>query len=128
MPGNGMYELRYLPEKNRIDWKIRGYWRSPDDVPEVEDEWDEILRLTTPGFTVLADMTEMVPCGQDVETIHVRIQARVLEAGVRRVATLVPDSAIACLAGKRVGKLTGMIDVGEQFSSKVAAIVWLEEE
>lgn len=121
------YELDFSPAKNQIDWKVKGFWRSVDVVPELEGQWDAILNQVKPGFRVLADMTEMKAAPQPVEALHMRIQQKILATGASKVATIVSASAIAALAGKRVGKDTGFIEIAQNFTDQAAAQAWLDE-
>jgi hypothetical protein len=121
------YELDFSPAKNQIDWKVKGFWPSVDVVPELEGQWDAILRQVKPGFHVLADMTEMKAAPQAVEALHIRIQQKIMAAGASKVATIVSASAIAALAGKRVGKDTGFIEIAQNFTDQASAQAWLDE-
>lgn len=125
---NEYYDLSYDPAKNQINWKVKGFWRSPDVVPDVEKHWDAILaRAEKPGFTILADMTEMKAAPPEVEAIHRRIQQKTMALGVRKVATIVSQSVIAGLAGKRVGRELGYDQVARNFNDRAKAQAWLDE-
>lgn len=121
------YELAFDAAENQIYWKIIGFWPSMDAVPQVKQRWNEILSQTKPGFSVLADMTEMKAAPEEVEAFHISLQKKILDAGVGKIASLVSQSAIAALAGRRVGTETGVANVAQNFTDRAAAQSWLDE-
>jgi len=78
-------------------------------------------------FKVLADMPEMKASPQEVESLHMAIREKVSTSEVRKMAIVVSKSAVAAIAGKRVGEGTGLVDVGLSFSGAAEAQARLDE-
>lgn len=128
MYDNEFYALSFDPKNRQINWTIKGPWLSSKAVPDVLNQWDAILsQVMTPGFKVLANMTNLRAEPHDVEMLHMQIQQKIMAAGVRKVATVISKSAVAGLAGKRVGRETGVAEVARNFGSTAEAQAWLDE-
>ena len=76
------YELLYHEEFNRIYFAIKGFWKNADVVPDIAKDLNKALELTTPGFSILADMSGMVTHPQDLNALHIQLQKSLLSAGL----------------------------------------------
>ncbi|KAA9331896.1 hypothetical protein [Adhaeribacter soli] len=94
---NQFYELVYSPAKNRIYFTIRGYWRNPEQVPDFFADWQKALQQTQPGFTVLADLQEMITHPVAVKEMHFKVASSLLAAGISYIAEVSPIDKIAVL-------------------------------
>ncbi len=86
---NALYEIHVLPEKNRMKIRIIGFWRNPEVVPDYLSDLDKATKLLTSGFTVLADLREMLTHPTSVLDIHERGFQITKEAGVRCSAEVI---------------------------------------
>jgi len=126
MYANEYYDLDYDAAKNQINWKVKGFWRSVDVVPNMEKDWSAVLaRAKKPGFNVLADLTEMKPPPQDVEELHAKVQKEIVAAGVHKIAVIV-GSALVDMSVQHMGKRSGMIQMTSNFSDEASAQAWLD--
>ncbi len=127
MISNEYYDLRYDQEKNRIYFKIKGFWPSTDTVPGYLDKWKDIVKQTKPEFTVLGDITEMKVPPQEIMNLHVEVQNLVLEKGMRKAAEIV-DESILKLAVNRIARSSGLYVVKRQFHEYRRADAWLDSK
>ncbi len=124
---NEYYDLNYSPVKNHINWKVKGYWRSVNAVPNMEQNWDSVLaRAKKPGFNILADLTEMKAPPQDVQDLHTQVQGKIVEAGVHKLAVVI-GSALVDMSVKSIGSKSGIIQLTTNFADTASAQAWLNE-
>ena len=125
---NEYYELDYVPAKNQINWKVKGYWPSVKVVPNMEKDWDAVLaRARKPGFNILADLTEMQLAPQEVQDLHAKVQQHLIQAGVRKIAAIT-KSALLRMTVNNIGTVSGMKQLMGQFNDKAKAQAWLDEK
>ncbi|MCP4539222.1 MAG: hypothetical protein GY832_18960 [Chloroflexi bacterium] len=80
--------------------------KSVEEVPDLEKHWDTIFtQAKKPGF-ILGDVTEMKTPPQDVQALHEKVQVKIVELGVRKLAVIV-GSALADMPVKNIGFTTG---------------------
>jgi hypothetical protein len=120
------YELAYDREKNRVHWKIKGYWPSVDAVPNFHADWGKAMAEVAQGFTILADLREMRPAPPDVAELHQGKQKELMELGCRK-AVQVSSDAVTVMQINRVAKKSGMGSVLRAFDNLSEADAWLDE-
>ncbi|MBN1162960.1 MAG: hypothetical protein JXB45_00135 [Candidatus Krumholzibacteriota bacterium] len=123
---NQYYTLDYDSRKNRVHWKVIGFWKSVEVVQEVKNDWNAILKRTSKGFTIIADLTEMNAPPKAVEKLHEEIQETIIEAGVRKVATVL-SSTMTKWAVISITDRSGMSVYLKNFNSRLDAESWLDE-
>ncbi len=123
---NTCYDLCYDPAKNRIYLSIRGFWKSLDNVPHYLDDWQKVLRLKKPGFTVLSNLQEMITHPQNLNFLHVQAQQMVMEQQVASIAHVIPADKIAKLQVEAIAEQS-KIPV-RNFDSKHQAELWLDKQ
>ncbi|MFX0070303.1 MAG: hypothetical protein ACFFAO_04350 [Candidatus Hermodarchaeota archaeon] len=123
---NDFYEMRIDNYKNRVYFKIKGFWRDPNDLSNYLNDWENVLKRMRQGFTILTDATEMTAPTRDVvEQCHVPAQQLVMKkAG--RIAEFV-SSAITNLSVQNLGRMSGMDVLKKSFHTKEEAEAWLDE-
>ncbi|MCP2045319.1 hypothetical protein [Pontibacter sp. HSC-36F09] len=104
---NQFYELAYDPEKNRIYMRINNYWKSPEVVPNYLNDWNKVIGLAAPGFTLLADFRNMITHPVSVKKMHEAVANKLLESNVSYVAEVSPTDRIAVLQVSGVWKQIG---------------------
>ncbi len=122
---NSCYDLSYDSEKNRIYLTIRGFWKALESVPHYLMDWQKVLKLKKPGFTVLVNMQDMLTHPQNMNSLHIQAQQLVLEQQVARIAHVIPSDKIAKLQVDSIASQTG-IPV-KDFGIYQDAEHWLEE-
>ena len=127
MISNECYDLRYDPERNRIYFKIKGFWPSRDVVPGYLDRWKDVVEQAKPGFTILGDIIDMKVPPQDVIDLHVDVQNLVLDNGMKKAAEIVSE-AILQLAADRISRSSGLDVVKRQFHDPGEAEAWLDSQ
>ncbi len=86
------YRMKVDAEKNRVYFKILGFWGSRQNVPNYLDDWRKTLKELRPGFTILTDLTESKMPSEDAVELHEQAQKLVMEAGLSKVAELRPEA------------------------------------
>jgi hypothetical protein len=114
---NQYYELNYDRNKNRIYLRINNYWKSPEVVPTYLSDWDKVITLAKPGFTLLVDTRNMITHPTSVKEMHEAVAIRLAESQISYVAEVSPTDRIAVLQVSGVMKQIG------KGSIKVADIV-----
>jgi hypothetical protein len=125
---NEYYDLSYDSAKNQINWKVKGFWNSAKVVPNMEKDWDATLaQAEKPGFNILADLTMMVTPPEDVVSLHMKVQTKLINAGAKKVAA-VSKSVVTWMAVKDISKVSGMKQKMKEFNDLVSAQAWLDEK
>ncbi|PTX22693.1 hypothetical protein C8N40_101521 [Pontibacter mucosus] len=114
---NQYYGLNYDRTKNRVYLRINHYWKSPEVVPTYLSDWDQVIELAKPGFTLLADFRNMLTHPTSVKELHEAVANRLAESNISYVAEVSPTDRIAVLQVSGVWKQIG------KGSIKVADIV-----
>ena len=104
---NQFYELAYDPHKNRIYMRINSYWKSPEVVPHYLSDWNKVIGLAAPGFTLLADFRNMITHPASVKELHEAVANRLVESRISYVAEVSPTDRIAVLQVSGVWKQIG---------------------
>ena len=120
----GKYTIEVDKPKNRVYFKIRGFWNSPADVPNYLSDWQRAIREVTSGFTILSDVREMKTPQPEVGELHHRSQAMLVTAGLRKTAELVPAGSIEKSVLQRYAKESGMTK--GSFENQTEAEAWLD--
>jgi len=124
---NDYYDLSYDRAKNQINWKVKGFWKSAQEVPDMEKHWDSIFaQAKKPGYNILGDVTEMKPPPQDVQDLHQKVQAKIVQLGVHKLAVIV-GSALTDMTVKHIGKKSGLTQMTRNFADKASGQAWLNE-
>ena len=121
-----LYRLEYNRDKNRIYFKLMGFWASPTDVPHFVSEWHDVLNHTEKGFTVLVDAEEMVTPPQEIVELHETIQKMVLAAGATKRAEIVAKSNISKMTVQRISSSSGIELISKRFNNFKEADDWLD--
>ncbi|OKL39172.1 hypothetical protein A3841_04310 [Pontibacter flavimaris] len=101
---NQFYEIAYSAEKNRLYFRIDGYWKSPEVVPSYISDWKKALELTKPSFTLLADFRNMVTHPSSVKFLHQEVAEGLAKSGISNLAEVSPSDKIAVLQTGSVTK------------------------
>ncbi len=88
---NSYYDITVDTEKNRIHLTIKGFWQTKNLVPHYIDDLGEAAGLLKPGFSLLADLTRMVPPTHEVCDLHCEAQKLLVKSGHARSAEIVKD-------------------------------------
>jgi len=124
---NERYEMRYNRAKNRVYFKIVGFWSRPEVVPNYVQDWKRLLTDVKPGYTILTDATEMAaPPDEVVKHVHVPAQQVVMKAGVSKIAEVV-SRPVTQLSVQRMARESGMASYKREFNDRVEAEKWLDE-
>lgn len=105
---NHCYDLLYNPSKNRIYITIKGFWRNVEQVPGFLSDIEKALALVQPGFTLLADLRQMITHAPAVMNLHVQCQKLVKDAGLQAAANVEPSDRIATLQVNEISNQSKM--------------------
>lgn len=120
---NSCYELMYDSVKNRVHLVINGFWKSIDSVPEYFQDWKRTLLFIRPGFTLLADLTNMITHPQSVADLRVQVKSLIVQAGIKKAALVEPKDRIAVLQNQYIIKQTNL--PAKCFATVKEAEAWL---
>ncbi len=94
----------------------------------MERHWDAVLaQAKKPGFNIFADLTEMKTPPQNVENLHTKVQKRIIDMGVHKLAVVMAPSAITNFVVKSIGEKSGINQLTQNFADKAKAQAWLDE-
>ncbi|WP_018478872.1 hypothetical protein [Pontibacter roseus] len=114
---NAYYELTYDRVKNRVYLRINNYWKSPEVVPNYLSDWDKVIQVAKPGYTLLADFRNMITHPTAVKAMHEAVVKRLAESKISYIAEVSPTDRIAVL------QVTGVFQQIGMGSIKVADIL-----
>lgn len=119
------YTLAVDTVKNRIYITMKGFWKSPAEVPDFIQDWEKTLAKVKKGFTVLTDHADRTPPTPEVKQMFFEMQKRIMAAGLRKTAELLNKNAIVALSTEMVAKKSGMPKA--DFTDRAEAEAWLDE-
>ncbi len=94
---NQFYEIDYDDKKNRIYYKVKGYWANVSKVPDYMKHIEEVLTFVKPNFTMLVDTTLTEPHPPEVEEIRKKAQKLAIEAGLLKAAEISSDNFVSAI-------------------------------
>ncbi len=117
---NSYYSLAINTEKNRAYSIIKGSCKDLSAVLEYKKGWEKAIEngFLLESFTVLADARLMGHMSLEIEQVHQKIQAYLLEKGMKAVAQL---ASINDIANMQVARTT------TRSNTPITAFVTLEE-
>ncbi len=121
---NDCYKLVYDYFKNRIYFTVMGYWKNKECIPDFIADWNKAILLVKTDFTILTDMRTMITHPQELNSIHEQAHTLVVEAGVKKVAHVMPTDKIAYLQALSILEKTTLPVKG--FTDPEAADQWLD--
>ena len=121
---NKYYELSYDNVRNCIFWKMKGFWSSMSVAPDFDKDWDTIQSLVKPGFVIYADLSTMTVLVSDVEEKNDERQAKLMQAGCKKVACIISEPNTRIFLNN-VLKKSGMEKVVKYCSNKEEALEFL---
>ncbi len=125
---NSYYELDYDAKRNQVQWKLKGYWPSLASVPDLEEDLESLLEVVRkPGFSILADLSEMVVPPRDVQDLLTDLHDRLAHGGVRKMAIVTGSASLRRLF-RQLGSLSGTVYLICHFVTRQQAQTWLDKE
>jgi hypothetical protein len=120
------YKIGIDKTKNRLYLKVIGFWNDFSLVSNYPDDIKKAGQELTPGFTVLADLTEMEPMPKEVGHLHEQAQKILVVLGLRKTAEILPSSTILKMQVNKYAKSSEMPKA--EFRSIEEAEAWLDIE
>jgi len=88
------YRIEVDPNKNRLYLTLWGFWKNLEVAPHFLEDIGKVAHLLQPGFTALANVSQLKPTPQEVKVIHEKAQKILLHAGLRKTAEVIPDDTV----------------------------------
>ena len=122
---NDFYEIGYDTSANRMYLRIKGFWKSPEEVPNFVHDIDTISNKLTNGFTLVADLRQMKTPPIEINEIHHQSQQTVTRNGLSHTAEILPEKDIILSnVVKTIANKSGMQK--REFSNMREAEAWLD--
>ena len=120
---NSYYDILIDPAKNRVYLTIKGFWQTKELVPHYMNNLNEAADLLGPAFTVVANLTRMVPPPDEVGVLHKTAQKLMATRGMARAAEIVDDPVLIGVVNDYAveSKINRRIFSGQRFAE-----VWLD--
>ena len=120
---NEKYEIKVEASKKRIYFKVIGYWKRVEEVPNFISDVQKAVNIVGPGFSIITDMRSASPPAEEARQLHVKTSEIMKNNNVNKIAEIV-DSSVVKLSVSR----TTSADLKRQsFSSVEEAESWLDE-
>jgi hypothetical protein len=123
---NNYYEISYNEKKNRIFYKLTGYWPSCCHIPNYINHIDLALSYVKPGFTMLVDISLVEPHPPEIECIRKRAKLKAINKGLLSAAIVSSKSIVSSLQFDEMTKCTHFPK--HQFNNVEDAEKFLENE
>ncbi|MCP4605724.1 MAG: hypothetical protein GY847_35255 [Proteobacteria bacterium] len=121
---NEYYKIEINEDKNRVYFRIQGFWKSPAVVPNFLNDWETTIGCLKPGFTIVSDLTEMKPPAVSLSNIHEQAQCMLVAAGLSKTAEIISETVLLELQLKRYAGKSSMKK--KEFSVLEEAEAWLD--
>jgi len=122
---NKFYEIHYNESKNRIYYKVVGFWENVDCVPNYKEDIMSVRNFVKPNYTMLVDTRKMEVHPQDVENLRVWAQNEAVAMGMYRAAQIVSEDFISELQFDNMNDKANFMK--GKFISFEEAENWLDE-
>ena len=120
---NDKYEIEVDVSKNRIYFKIIGFWKNVNEVPNFISDVEKAVNMVTPGFSIISDLRVAKPPAEETRKLHVKTSEIMVNNKINKIAEIV-DSSILKMAVSR----TTVKDLKRKsFLSLEEAEKWLDE-
>jgi len=123
---NEYYALSVDEEKNRIYYKISGYWADISKVSSYLSDIAEVLKHVKPNFTMLVDNTEAEPHPLEIEELRKQAQKLANEAQLLVAAEIIPFDKISAMQFQEMTTITNF--KFSRFKTFEEAEKWLDEK
>lgn len=123
---NNRYEISVDEDKNRIYLAVKGFWANPSAAPNYVEDIEKASTAVSEGFTIVADLTDMVIPPPEVGKVHEKAQVALVNAGLSRTAEVLPEEAVLKMAVDRYAKESQMTKA--VFKSREEAEAWLDQQ
>ncbi|SFC39203.1 hypothetical protein SAMN05421780_10578 [Flexibacter flexilis DSM 6793] len=121
---NTYYSLSYDESKNRVYLSIKGFWPNEQVVSHYLKDWEHVLTLTQPKFTLVTNLSYAKIYTQDIMSIHEAAQRLIVNTGVLQVAEVLNESAFLEAQSKALIMKSQM--PRNKFNSMADAEAWLD--
>lgn len=121
---NTYYDLSYDASKNRIYLNLKGFWPNEQSVSHYLKDWQRVLALTQPKFTVVTNMIDAKTYTKEIMTVHEQAQRLITNADVLQVAEVLNESAFLDAQAKALIQKSQM--PRSKFKSLAEAETWLD--
>lgn len=122
---NKFYEIHYDELKNRIYYKVVGFWENTEVVPSYKEDIQSVRNYVRPNYTMLVDTRKLEVHPTDVENLRVWAQNEAVKMGMYRAAQIVTEDFISGL------QFDNMIEKAKflagKFTTFEEAEQWLDE-
>ena len=120
-----LYVISVDDAKNRLYQTVRGRWVAPAASYHYEQDVQNALSVLKFGFTILNDarQAETVMSPEWTE-IAQNIRKRLVDAGMKASAEVLPESAVTKMQVSRISKQAGFQT--QYFSDPIEAEAWLD--
>ena len=123
---NSYLKLHVDESKNRIHASFHGFWASMDTMDSYLNSMGIAISSVSKGFTMVADLRDFKTLPPELVKEQKASMQKLGEAGLYKVAEILPASAIAKMQLSDSTKETNMPN--KQFSTIVDGEEWLDAE
>ena len=123
---NTNYDLSVDSEKNRLHIACKGFWAKGEIVDQYIVDQKEAINYLKSGFTVVADMRNFKTLPLDLVEKQQKSHMDLVDAGMFKVAEILPQSAIAKSQLNKVTETSSMPNM--QFAEISEGESWLDAQ
>ncbi|MCS6834046.1 MAG: hypothetical protein NZ521_10770, partial [Flammeovirgaceae bacterium] len=87
---NEFYQIKADDRKQRLYITLKGFWRSPQQVPQYLPDIQKAIYTMSDGFTCLANFSMLMPFSEEVKPLFTESIKLLLSEGMKRSAQLLP--------------------------------------
>ncbi len=123
---NANYDLGVDTEKNRLHIVCKGFWAKEEIVDQFVAHQKEAISHVKSGFTVVADMREFKTLPLTLVEKQQKSHMDLVNAGMFKVAEILPQSAIAKSQLNKVTESSNMPNM--KFADYAEGEKWLDSQ
>ena len=120
---NEKYVIKVDTSKNRIYYKIIGFWKTVEEVPDFVSDTEKAANMVSSNFSLITDLREAKPPISEVKELQGKTFNIMMKANLGKIAEIV-DSAILKMS---VSRVAGTDVQRQSFKSLEDAEKWLDE-
>jgi hypothetical protein len=118
------YLLSVDVRKKRVYNTVFGKWGEQPEIARFVQDWDNVLKLISHGYTMLTDATQFRLLSAEWATTTIRTRKKLVEAGITKIAEVLPENAFIKMQFGAISERTGIQT--KIFSNKIDAEAWLD--
>lgn len=118
------YEIKYNEEQNHIHSEYYGVWKKSTEIPEFENDWNNLLNNVKPDFTLLSDLSTFRQPSEEIRKLLIDNEKLLLNKGLKSASEVYKSLTLKTIS-EVISIESGLNKKKKQFVSIKNAQKWI---